>query len=210
MQKENTGKKLSRQQKNVLNFIREYTRKNRTAPTQKEIARHFDLNISTISRHVQALRALNEIERIPGARGLLLPEQSPGSFCGACSRVVKISINTYEEPRQENGVVMLDDKMMQLCPAEQFTAYSISDDSMIDIGIHYGDTVLAVPVTCKPPRSGDLVVIATPEKTFTIRSFYPSDHFFELLPAHPGAVARRCLYRSGIILGTVVQLIRNF
>ena len=210
MQDNNTGKKLSRQQKNVLNFIREYVRKYRTAPTQTEIAKHFGVQCSTITRHVQALRALNEIERIPGAHGLLVPEQTSGSFCSECNRTVNVCNNINQGALPENGVVMLNDKMIKHCPAEEFMACRISDDAMFDIGIHSGDIVLAVPVSCKSPRPGDLVVVATDEGSFTVRSFYPSGKYFELIPACSETDTQRHLYRNGIILGTIIQLIRNF
>ena len=210
MQENNTGKKLSRQQKNILNFIREYVRKHRTAPTQTEIARHFGVQCSTITRHVQALRALNEIERIPGAHGLLVPEQNPGSFCGECNRTVNVCRNIAQGALPENGVVMLHEKMLKLYPAEVFMACEISDDAMINIGVYCGDIVLAVPVSCKSPRPGDLVVLATASGGFTVRSFYPSEKHFELIPAHPETTTQRYLYRNGVILGTVIQLIRNF
>lgn len=56
---------LTKRQKQILNYIKEYIKKYEYAPTLEEIKRHFRLSsISTIHQHIQSLQTLGYIARL--------------------------------------------------------------------------------------------------------------------------------------------------
>ena len=69
-------KKLTEKQKNILEFIKNFTRKNRMAPTVYEIANNFNVKTSTVFSHLKALQKKNYLVRSSKARSISLKGKS--------------------------------------------------------------------------------------------------------------------------------------
>ncbi|PIR96905.1 MAG: repressor LexA [Candidatus Doudnabacteria bacterium CG10_big_fil_rev_8_21_14_0_10_41_10] len=68
---------LTKRQKQVLDFITEYSRKNGISPTIDEIRKHFRLNsVATIHQHLESLRSKGYLDRLKNkTRSLSLPKK---------------------------------------------------------------------------------------------------------------------------------------
>ena len=72
-------KGLTEKQKNILEFIEDFSEKEGMAPTVYEIADHFDIKTSTVFAHIRALQRKNELTRSSKARSIALtrPKRQP-------------------------------------------------------------------------------------------------------------------------------------
>ena len=80
---------LTKRQKQVLDFITTYTRKNRISPTIDEIRKHFRLNsVATVHQHLETLRSKGYLDRSKNkTRSLSLSrQQSVSSLMTKSSR----------------------------------------------------------------------------------------------------------------------------
>ena len=72
---------LTRRQRDILDFLRQFTEREGMSPTLEEIAQHFGVNKVTVFGHVSELERKGVIERAaPGiSRGLRLVEAEPAA-----------------------------------------------------------------------------------------------------------------------------------
>ncbi len=64
---------LTERQKEVLEFIEDYMRKNGVAPAIREIAERFGIHIRAVQDHIKALERKGYIKKLPGkGRGIVL------------------------------------------------------------------------------------------------------------------------------------------
>src|SRR3989344_1885644 len=57
---------LTPRQKQILDYVQKYSRKNGYSPSLEEIARHFRLNsVATVHQHIKALEQKGYLERQP-------------------------------------------------------------------------------------------------------------------------------------------------
>lgn len=93
---------LTARQSEILAFIRAFRMKNDTSPSVRDIAAHFDVNVSGIQGHIDALKR----------RGALLGERSDIDNGKLNARSLSIAGETYAEIVAERD--MLKAKVAQL------------------------------------------------------------------------------------------------
>src|SRR4030095_16984985 len=70
--------KLTKNQLNMLEFIKRYIIERQNAPTYKEIAENFEINVNAIQQVITALIKKGFLEKAEGiARGLRLKDNTP-------------------------------------------------------------------------------------------------------------------------------------
>lgn len=180
-------KGLTEKQKNILDFIEEFSDKEGMAPTVYEIADHFQIKTSTVFAHIRALQRKNELSRSSKARSITLTraKRKPKhmSFMLPIPLLGRINAGTPAE-NQENkeGELYLDPQLLSGTDANSVFALRITGESMRDLGIFEGDLVVV-----KQPdeyKAGDIVVALVNNET-TVKCYYPlKGGRIELRPAN--------------------------
>jgi len=201
-------KRLTARQREILDYLEERIAQQGFPPSLQETAARFGVACSTAAYHLDALRRKGRLSRSARARSIALRE--PPRLCRRnCPRLIPPE-NGAEE--NASGGVFAPDDVLRLCDPDRLMAFTLDDDSMFELGIHCGDTVLAVPVEAKKPAPGDIVLAQRSDGRKIVRSYFPlNDSCFELVPAESGPFAsERFSASSRIILGVVVVLTRRF
>lgn len=180
---------LTRRQRQILDFYRDYTGEHRVSPTLEEVARHFGVNKVTVFGHVAELERKGVLAR--AARGISRGLQIVPAAAGPAPGVDAVSptevhilgsiaagrpIETVEHPE------LLD--LGQLLPrGREVYALRVTGDSMIDDGVHDGDLVLVE--SRHDARDGEMVVAVLEGEQATLKRLYREPDGWRLQPAHP-------------------------
>lgn len=180
---------LTRRQRQILDFFREYTEEHGISPTLEEVAQNFGVNKVTIFGHVAELERKGVLTRsAPGvSRGLQIVESDEPRTAGAAgapSVGVQIlgniaagsPIETLEAPEAFD--------LADLVPENQDVyALRVQGTSMIGDGIHDGDLVLVARRT--DARDGEMVVAVLPDEEATLKRLYREPGGYRLEPSNP-------------------------
>jgi repressor LexA len=201
-------KRLTARQREILNYLEERIALQGFPPSLQETAARFGVACSTVAYHLEALRRKGRLSRNARARSITLRE--PPRLCSKnCPRLIR-----PEDDAEQNASpgVFAPDDVLALCDPGRLVAFTLDDDSMFDLGIHCGDTVLAVPVEEKKPAPGDIVLAQRSDGKKIVRSYFPfNSSCFDLVPAGSDFFeSERFPANSRIILGVVVLLTRRF
>ncbi|MBI2458957.1 MAG: transcriptional repressor LexA [Parcubacteria group bacterium] len=201
------GNNLTKRQRQILDFITEFTRDNGYAPSLREIGRHFNLaSPATIHAHVQTLEkkqmlktSFNQarsIEIIPTAVNWTASLELP-----------LVGLITAGEP-----IEAVEEQDTIAVPADFVTdsansyVLKVKGESMIEDGILDGDYVI---VERNPsPQNGDVVVALLNNAYATLKKFYREQARIRLQPANS---AMKPIYAADpLIQGVVRGVIRKF
>lgn len=205
---------LTRRQRQILDFYRDYTAEHDLSPTLEEVARHFGVNKVTIFGHVAELERKGVLAR--AARGIsrglqIVPSAAAGGSGRApsarSSAEVRIlgriaagqPIETVEDPE------LLD--LGELLPrGREVYALRVSGDSMIEDGVHDGDLVLVERRS--DARDGEMVVAVLADEQATLKRLYHEPTGWRLQPAHPTLAP---LHVPEVeVRGVVIGIVRRF
>ncbi|MEI6597306.1 MAG: transcriptional repressor LexA [bacterium] len=201
------GNNLTKRQRQILDFITEFTGDNGYAPSLREIGEHFNLSSpATIHAHVQSLKqkgllktSFNEarsIEIIPANVNWVASLELP-----------LVGLITAGEP-----IEAIEEKEAIAVPADFVTdsansyVLKVRGESMIDDGILDGDFVI---VERNPsPKDGDIVVALLNNAYATLKKFYREQKRIRLQPANSNM---KPIYSADpLIQGVVRGVIRKF
>ncbi|QBB70678.1 transcriptional repressor LexA [Pseudolysobacter antarcticus] len=173
---------LTNRQQAILDFISESARMNGLLPSQAEIARAFDIQLSAVQDHLHALERKGAIERHAGkARGIRLVD------------AVVTNTSTLELPlvgRVAAGQPILSEAHIE----RQFTVdrymfrprphylLRVEGESMRDIGILHGDLIA---VHRSPDATNGQIVVARIDGEITVKRFRRIRQRILLLPENP-------------------------
>ena len=197
---------LTRRQKEILDYLREYLERQGYSPTLEEIADHFDLaSLNGVYKHLRALQARGFIRRLTNqARSiqLLNPEASSpttlpllgyvtaGKPVEAVVNVEEISVPASFLTRKRNYVLR------------------VRGDSMIEEHIQDGDFV--VIEEREGARDGEMVIALIDGENATLKKFYREQEMIRLQPAHPTLEPIRVREDRITIQGVVVGIMRKY
>ncbi len=217
------GNNLTKRQRQILDFITEFTRDKKYAPSLREIGQHFNLSSpATIHAHVQSLKqkgllktSFNEARSIEIVPAKVHPVKSANGgakrFNGvnwtASLELPLVGLITAGEPIEaveENDTIAV--------PADFVTdsansyVLRVKGESMIEDGILDGDYVI---VERNPsPQNGDVVVALLNNAYATLKKFYREQKRIRLQPANS---KMKPIYAADpLIQGVVRGVIRKF
>ena len=194
---------ISKKQKQVLDFIKKFIKKNKYSPSLEEIKNHFGLaSVSTAHHHARKLQEAGYIsKKLNQPRGISTAEKKETievPIIGTIS--AGQPIEAIEYPRET--ITIAPDKADE---RKDYYALSVKGNSMIDEGIFDGDVVVIKKQSVA--ENGQTVVAIIDENQATLKKIYREKNRFRLQPANQTMLP---FYRKDVeIRGVVVKIVRN-
>ena len=184
---------LTKRQKEVLDFIREYINLHGFGPTLDEINNKFKMgSASAAHQHVEALKRKGFLKRLPHqTRAMSLIDESEDMK--EISLVGRIALGEPVENFGESHTIKIP--RLLLSGEGQYYALEAMGDSMNEDGILDGD-VLIIKQT-NAPDNGDTVVAQTADYRATLKRFYNHGDKIELRPKSNNSAHQSKFYEHG-------------
>ncbi|TSC59802.1 MAG: lexA repressor [Candidatus Peregrinibacteria bacterium Greene0416_62] len=200
----NMTSSLSSPQAEILEFYKDFARKNQRAPSIREVASSLNREPSNIHYHLKHLEQLGLLVRTGGYRGVRLVSKSNKviPLLGTVSCGEPISI--FEETEE---YVHVPENM--LIDGHAYFALRAKGNSMINAGISDGDTLVIRKQT--DIDDGDIAVVATGDPPFeavTLKTVYHRKEALLLKPENDQL--EPYIVKKGQIRGKLVGSIRTY
>ncbi|PLX22167.1 repressor LexA [Candidatus Parcubacteria bacterium] len=201
------GDNLTKRQRQILDFINEFSEKNGYSPSYREIGEHFNLSsTATIHAHVSALEKKGLVKRSHNeARSIELVNTTID-----WPQAVELPLAGLITAGEPIEAVETHDTIA--VPADLVTdnvnsyVLKVQGESMIDEGILSGDYVI---IERNPsPKNGDIVVALLDNAFATLKKFFREKDFIRLQPANSSM--EPIFVKDLAIQGVVKGVIRKF
>lgn len=196
---------LTKRQKQILDYIKTYIKKNGISPTFEEIKKHFKLSaLSTVHQHIETLVKKDFLEKNgSSARGLELKKKNPYNL----TKIPLLGTIAAGQPieaietRDENITIATNN----INKSGNYYALKVQGNSMIDEGIFDGDIVIIKKQSTA--GNGQTVVAIIDDNEATLKKIYREKNRFRLQPANQTMLP---LFRKEVkIRGVVIEIKRN-
>jgi len=202
--------KLTYRQKEILEFVKSYSRTNSYPPTLKEIASNFKVTIGTVQDHIFALQKKGYLEKKKDtARGFkILKTKSSASYQDNTEKEIiplygKVAAG---EPIFANDNVRGYISINKISRGHKLHfALEVQGDSMIDSGIYDGDIVIVQKQDAAD--DGD-IVIAMLEDEATVKKLRKNKISAYLEASN--AKYKSIIDKPFSVIGKVIELRRNY
>lgn len=186
----------------VLQFIKRYQATNGRSPSLRIIMKEMRFSgFAIVQRYVSKLESNGWIEKTD-LGGIAIPENLRLDTTTKAPVVGEIACGDPIEAIENIAAVV--DLPEFLFGKGKFRVYRAKGDSMIGLGIHNGDWIVARP--CNTANDGD-VVIAIVENSATVKKFYKGTNKIVLHPENPDY--KDIIVDNCIIQGIVKTVIHN-
>lgn len=204
-------KKLTKRQKDILEYIKKFSASKKYPPSIREIAANFNLSSpATAHVHVNKLIEKGYLKRGKGSNHLL-ELQVPNEFENNSVGVVSVPLLGKVTAGNPIEAIEVPDELISL-PAyllpkkkEVFTI-RIEGDSMINAGIYDKDIVIVE--RCQNAKNGDIVVAMDDENQVTIKRYFKEKDYIRLQPENDFMLP--IILKEVTILGKAIGLYRKF
>jgi len=200
-------KEMTNRQKQVLNFIADYIRKQSFPPTVRDIADHFDISVKGAHDHITALRKkghLKQADKRPRTMGLAYkrPEDSPDLLEIPILGSVAAGVPLLAEENFDGNIVM---HRAMFKKSKKYFALKVKGDSMSGAGILEGDT--AIIEKQSTVLNGEIAV-AVIDEAVTLKRFFKENTRIRLQSENP---AYKPIYSKDVkILGRLFSVVRSY
>jgi len=170
---------LTKRPKEVLDFVKSYSKKNGYSPSLQEIQRQLKLaSVSTAHFHISRLQKAGYITRQNGkARSI------EASSMGAMVKIPLLGVIAAGEPievmESRETIVIPKNRLPR---SGEVYALRVQGDSMIDEGVNDGDAILVKKQNVA--ENGDKVVALLNGNEATLKTFYKEKGRIRLQPAN--------------------------
>jgi|SRR5690606_6318541 len=202
--------KLSKRQREILNFIKQEVKEKGYPPSVREIGEAVGLSSSsTVHGHLARLESKGFIRRDPTKpRAIEILEWEPEERINVPVRNVPI-VGKVTAGLPITAVENIEEyfPLPEKIAPEGDTVFmlEIEGDSMIDAGILDGDYVVVRQQNTA--LNGDIVVAMTPENEATVKRFYKEKNYVRLQPENP--TMEPIILPTVSILGKVIGVYRH-
>src|SRR6266508_692859 len=195
---------LTKRQKEILDFIREYRDGNGISPTQREIRERFHLSsFGTIQKHLKRLEEKGALSREWNrSRGISPAAERASSREVALLGYVAAGRPIEPFPDEES----IEVPASLLGKGEHFVL-RVRGDSMIEDGIRDGDYVV---VARRETAQNGQTVVALVRGEATLKRYYAEGARIRLQPANASMRPLTVDARDVTVQGVVTGLIRNY
>ncbi len=198
---------LTKKQKDILDYIRDFIDQNGYSPSYREIAHFFDLSSTgTIAEYVSILEEKGYLSKESmEARAIqLTPTFDDGIELHAISLLGIIDAGQPIEAIRTHETIDIPRDMM----GRKTFALRVRGTSMIEDGILEGDYVIIEQTNS--PKNGDIVVALIDNANATLKRFYDEKEKIRLQPANHTMRPMLFAKKRITIQGKVKGVIRKF
>lgn len=204
-------KKLTKRQKDILDYIKKFSASKKYPPSIREIAAQFNLSSpATAHVHVNKLIEKGYLKRGKGSNHLL-ELQVPNEYEKEADGVVAVPLLGKVTAGNPIEAIEVPDELISL-PSyllpkrkEVFTI-KVEGDSMINAGIYDKDIVIVE--RDKTAKNGDIVVAMDDENQVTIKRYFKEKDYIRLQPENDYMLP--IILNEVTILGKAIGLYRKF
>jgi repressor LexA len=199
--------KLTKRQKQILDFLSEFIDRNGYSPSMEEIAEHFQFaSLNAVFKHLEALERRGHLHRDSNrARAIQL---SPANEFG----VQTLPLFGYVAAGKPIEAVASPETLQipeYFLPRKtQYYILRVRGDSMIDEHIQDGDYV--VVESRETADRGDTVVALIDDESVTLKKYYPEGGQVRLQPANESLEPILVNGSRVKIQGVVVSVMRKY
>ena len=202
-------RQITNRQKEVLNFISDFTEENNYPPTVREISIHFGITIRAIQDHILALQKKGYLSQSQNrARSLRVlsdtRERSESLYVGKVPLLGSVAAGKpLLSAENLDGYVNLTEPFVR--PGKSYFALRVRGESMLNAGILDGD--LAVVEQASTADNGQIIV-AVIEDAITLKRYFKEPQRIRLQPENP---AFQPIYCTDVrIVGILSNIVRTY
>ncbi len=198
---------LTRRQKELLDYLRQYIEERGYAPTLEEIGEHFALtSLATVHKHLSNLETKGMIRRTWNhSRAIELVEQPRRSGAVDLPLLGTVAAGAPIEELEDPDTVSVPEELIR---RNNTFVLRVKGDSMIDDGIWDGDYI--VVEERRDADNGETVVAVIDGET-TVKRFYREDRdTIRLQPANENLAPIQVSQRDLQVRGVVVAVMRKY
>ncbi|EID86449.1 SOS regulatory protein LexA [Treponema sp. JC4] len=202
-------KGITDRQKEVLDFISDFTEENVCPPTVREIGEHFGISLRAVQDHIAALQKKGFItqaaKRSRSIRVIVdTREKKPELFVGKVPLLGNVAAGRPLLSEENlDGYVNLTEPFVR--PGKSYFALRVRGQSMINAGILDGD--LAVVEQSSVAVDGQIVV-AVIDDAITLKRYYKEAGRVRLQPENPDFPA---IYSTEVrVVGILSNIVRTY
>lgn len=204
-------KKLTKRQKDILEYIKRFSANKKYPPSIREIAANFNLSSpATAHVHVNKLIEKGYLKRGKGSNHLL-ELQVPNEFEKESDGVVAVPLLGKVTAGNPIEAIEVPDELISL-PSyllpkkkEVFTI-KVDGDSMVNAGIYDKDIVIVERTNVA--KNGDIVIAMDDENQVTIKRYFKEKDYIRLQPENDYMLP--IILKEATILGKAIGLYRKF
>ncbi|MBN1325456.1 transcriptional repressor LexA [Candidatus Falkowbacteria bacterium] len=196
---------LTKRQKEILDFINQYTEENGYAPSYREIAKKLGLSsVSTVCEHIQALESKGYLKMEPNeARSIEVIDEDFSKALNLPLLGLITAGQPIEAVEQKEKISVPIDLVKDSAKAY---VLKVKGESMIEEGIYDGDFVV---VEENPsPKDGQVVVALIDNTMATLKKFYKEANRIRLQPANSSM--KPIFAKNVLVQGIVKAVIRKY
>lgn len=200
---------IYRRQKQILDFLDSYIKKNGHAPTLVQMAKHLGVrSLATVHEHLQTLEKKGLIKKSSGiSRSIELIEQKISNIVKGVELPLLgfIAAGQPIEPFTDPNAAFAVPPSM-VAPRKNSYVLMVKGESMIEDGILDGDYVVIEETS--QANNGDIVVAMIDNGVVTLKRFFKEKDKVRLEPAN--SKMRPIFTKNVVIQGKVSGLIRRY
>lgn len=196
---------LTKKQKKVFDFIKNYISENGISPTIEETRKKLKLKaISTIHEHVKFLEEKGYLKKQKGKKNSIQIEKNRNKDLVQIPILGNIAAG-YPIEAIEITNEFISIPKNEIKTSEKYYALNVKGDSMMEEGIFDGDTVIIRQQNTA--NNGEMVVAIVDDNLATLKKIYKEKNRIRLQPANQNLLP---FYRTEVeIRGVVEKIIRN-
>lgn len=201
-----TAMAITRRQKEVLDFIRNFVERCGYSPSFEEIAHGLDLNsLATVHKHISNLERKGLLQRAPNrSRSIDLVPERKKSAPLEVPMLGRIAAGRPVEALETRESLSLSD----IVDNKQVFALEVRGESMRDDHIMHGDYVLVEKA--QTARQGEIVVALVDGSETTLKRYYLEGEMVRLQPANTEMQPIYAPAGNVAIQGRVLAIVRKF
>jgi len=196
---------LTKRQKEILDFIRDYRAQHEISPTQREIREKFGLSsFGTVQKHLKRLEEKGALSRQWNrSRGVAPAEDRSGR---AVPLLGLVAAGRPIEPFPDAETIEVPSALLSRNRGEHFVL-RVRGDSMIEDGIRDGDLVV---VAKRSTAQNGQTVVALVKGEATLKRYYAEGSRVRLQPANASMRPITAEARDVLVQGVVTGLMRDY
>lgn len=201
---------LTARQRQILDFIRDFQRREGISPTHREIRDHFGYSsYGTVHKHLKLLEQKGYLKRHWNQKRGVELTGSADEGAAAAERVPYFGLIAAGRPIEAiagDERVTVPEQLLASGSGRHYVL-KVVGDSMIEEGVHDGDFVVVQEQS--EARPGQMVVALVSDEV-TLKRYFPEGELVRLQPANPRMEPIRVPASDLRLQGIVVGLMRRF